>query len=211
MIRGGTVLPSRHPHKGPGVPLTYRIATIDDLAAIRITIHRAIDQLQSGFLTPEQVRASHLVMGLDTQLLRDGTYFLLMDGDAIAGCGGWSYRRTLFGGDDSVIDREPAILDPATDAARIRAMYTDPDHVRRGVGRAILALCEDAASLAGFDHAEMMATLAGEPLYHACGYRRIDAPIEVTTGNVSVPLVRMGKALGTSPAPGMRPLSHPAG
>jgi len=179
----------------PDVTLTARTATIDDLDALHRTIRRAIDQLQAGFLSPEQVRASHQVMGLDTQLLRDGTYFILCDGDAIAGCGGWSYRRTLFGGDASIVARVPDALDPRVDAARIRAMYTDPDHVRRGVGRTMLRLCEDAARTAGFSRAEMMATLAGEPLYAACGYRRLELPIDAVADGVAVPLVRMGKAL----------------
>lgn len=175
--------------------LTARIATIDDLAALNVTISRAIGTLQSDYLTPEQVHASHLVMGLDTQLLRDGTYFILFDGTSIAGCGGWSYRKTLFGGDASVIVREPETLNPITDAARVRAMYTDPDYVRRGIGRAVLQLCEDAARTAGFFRAEMMATLAGEPLYEACGYRRVEPPIEVVADEVAVPLVRMSKSL----------------
>ena len=175
--------------------LIARIATIDDLDALKVTIARAIERLQSDFLSPEQVRASHAVMGLDTQLLRDGTYFILSDGDALAGCGGWSYRRTLFGGDASVVAREPETLDPATDPARIRAMYTDPAYVRRGVGRTMLRLCEDAARAAGFARAEMMATLAGEPLYAACGYRRLDVPVDMVAGGVAVPLVRMGRTL----------------
>jgi GNAT superfamily N-acetyltransferase len=177
------------------VNLTTRIATIDDLPALSRTIHRAIEQLQSEFLSPEQVIASHEVMGLDTQLLRDGTYFLLLDGQTIAGCGGWSYRRTLFGGDASIVQREPERLDPATDAARIRAMYTDPDYVRRGVGRTVLQLCEAAARAAGFTRAEMMATMAGEPLYHASGYRRLGPPVTAVARGVAVPLVRMGKHL----------------
>lgn len=175
--------------------LIHRIATMADLDRLHGTIRRAIDALQTGFLTPEQIRASHAVMGLDTQLLRDGTYFILFAGPAIAGCGGWSYRRTLFGGDTSVVAREPAPLDPACDPARIRAMYTDPDHARQGVGRRVLALCEDAARAHGFRTAEMMATLAGEPLYRACGYRRLDEPITIAGDGPAVPLVRMGKRL----------------
>lgn len=158
-------------------------------------IHRAIDRLQSGFLTADQVRASHHVMGLDTQLLRDSTYFILFDGDTIAGCGGWSYRATLFGGDSSIVARESAVLDPATDAARIRAMYTSPEHARQGVGRRVLQLCETAARAHDFRRAEMMATLAGEPLYQACGYRRLNEPIQVAAEGTTVPLVKMGKML----------------
>lgn len=99
---------------------------------------RAIEQLQGAFMTPEQIAASHHVMGLDSQLIRDGTSFVVESGRNIAGCGGWSFRATLFGGDDSMVAREPARLDPARDAAKVRAMYTDPDFVRRGVGTLIL-------------------------------------------------------------------------
>ena len=173
--------------------LTSRFATMADIPALTAVIGRAIGQLQAGFLTPKEIRASHQVMGLDTQLLHDGTYFILQDGEAIAGCGGWSFRKTLFGGDASVIDREPAALDPAVDAARIRAMYTDPEYARRGVGRVILRQCEDTARSTGFRRAEMMATLAGEPLYRACGYVRLGEPIAVPTIGPPVPLVRMDK------------------
>jgi GNAT superfamily N-acetyltransferase len=175
--------------------LTARVATPDDLDALRRLIGRAINQLQTAFLTPDQVRASHLVMGLDTQLLRDGTYFVVHHDGALAGCGGWSFRRTLFGGDASIIAREADPLDPASDPARIRAMYTDPDHVRRGVGRYVLVLCETAAAEAGFSRVEMMATLAGEPLYRACGYKRLEVPMLAGVDGAGVPLVRMGKAL----------------
>ncbi len=88
-------------------------------------------------------------MGLDTQLVRDGTYFIIESDGRVAGCGGWSWRSTLFGGDESAVKREPRALDPATEPARIRAMYTDPDFARRGVGRLILSLCEEAARRRG--------------------------------------------------------------
>ncbi len=181
--------------------LTHRIAEMDDLDAIRALMRRAIEQLQSGFLRPDQVRASHRVMGLDTQLVRDRTYFVVVDGNALVGCGGWSYRATLYGGDASIVAREPATLDPATDAARIRAMYTDPDHARRGIGRRVLGLCEAAARAHGFAHAEMMATLAGEPLYRACGYRPIEPVLSDPTDGVRIPLIRMTKALTGDPGP----------
>jgi GNAT superfamily N-acetyltransferase len=180
--------------------LTHRVATLDDLDTIRVVVRRAIEQLQSGFLTPEQVAASHQVMGVDTQLLRDGTYILLLAGDRIAGCGGWSYRRTLFGGDASVIAREPETLNPLIDAARIRAMYTDPDFTRRGIGRRVLELCERAAWDAGFRRTEMMATMAGEPLYRSCGYERLNGPILASADNTTVPLVQMGRVLLPKPS-----------
>lgn len=175
--------------------LSIRPAGPGDLDALARMMALAIEALQAPYLTPEQVQASRHVMGLDTQLLRDGTYYVVLDGDTVVGSGGWSYRATLFGGDASLVAREPALLDPAHDAARIRAMYTHPAHVRRGIGRAVLAQCEDTAHRHGFTRAEMMATLAGEPLYHACGYRRLGPATDVPVGGVTVPLVRMGKDL----------------
>ena len=174
---------------------SHRIAKPDDLDALREVMRRSIETLQDDFLDPEQVAASHKVMGLDAQLVLDGTYFVVESGDRIAGCGGWSWRSTLYGGDDSVVAREPRALDPATEPARIRAMYTDPDFTRQGVGRLVLQLCEDAASDAGFKSATMMATMAGVPLYRACGYAEVDAPITANIDGVEVPLVRMEKGL----------------
>lgn len=162
-------------------------------------MHRSIEALQSEFLDPAQVVASHKVMGLDSQLVRDGTYFIVeeeVDGERrIAGCGGWSYRATLYGGDASIVDREPARLDPAHDAAKVRAMYTDPDFARRGVGRMILSLCEDAARQAGFTRVELMGTAAGVPLYRACGYTPLAPGEEADVEGIRVPLLRMGKML----------------
>jgi GNAT superfamily N-acetyltransferase len=179
----------------PSPALTHRVATTGDLPALREVMALAIEQLQHGFLTPAQVAASHKVMGLDTQLVKDGTYFIAEQDGMIAGCGGWSYRATLYGGDTSVVAREPAVLDPAQDAARVRAMYTHPAFVRRGVGRFVLSLCEDAARAAGFTRAEMMATMAGVPLYTACGYTPIEEVTDAMVDGVTVPLVRMGKPL----------------
>ena len=174
---------------------SHRLARIDDLPALNALMTRSIEHLQHGFLSPEQVRASHQVMGLDTQLVKDQTYFLIECDGHLVGCGGWSWRATLFGGDDSIVAREPALLDPATDAAKIRAMYVDPDYARRGIGTVIMTLCETAARDAGFAKVEMMATLAGVPLYRMCGYNDIEAVEAMTRDGVVVPLIRMGKAL----------------
>jgi hypothetical protein len=172
---------------------THRIATSADMPAISALMSEAIGELQRGFLTPEQIIASRVVMGLDTQLIADGTYFVIEAGPALAGCGGWSRRATLFGGDHTP-GREPALLDPAKDAARIRAMYTAPAFTRRGVARLILGLCETAVTAEGFRAAEMAATLAGEPLYLACGYREVER-FTAMGGDVPVPLIRMRKVL----------------
>lgn len=173
--------------------LTYRLATEADIPAIATLMDRAIDSLQNAYLSPEEVAASRLSMGLDTQLIADRTYFLVEQDGVPVGCGGWSYRATLYGGDHSAALRDARSLDPATDAARIRAMYTDPAYVRRGVGRLVLALCEDAARAAGFRRVEMMATLAGEPLYLACGYLPIERVMKMAESGPPVPGVRMGK------------------
>ncbi|MGB3320688.1 MAG: GNAT family N-acetyltransferase [Sphingopyxis granuli] len=179
--------------------LSCRLATFDDLAAMRGVMTRAIDELQQGFLDPAQVAASHAIMGLDRQLVEDGTYFLVEIDGCVAGCGGWSRRATLYGNDASAGLREPRLLDPAHEAARVRAMYTHPDFTRRGVGRHILAAAETAAAAAGFRAAELMATMAGEPLYRACGYRPKEAVID-RVGSVDIPLLRMVKPL-SPPAP----------
>jgi GNAT superfamily N-acetyltransferase len=175
---------------------THRIASLEDLPALREVMRRSIETLQDGFLSPEQVAASHKVMGLDTQLVRDGTYFVVESEGRIAGCGGWSWRSTLYGGDESVVSREPHALDPATDAARIRAMYTDPDFVRQGVGRLVIKLCEEAALRAGFRRATMKATMAGVPHYPASGHVEADPVVSASIDGTEVPLVRMEKPLG---------------
>ena len=153
----------------------------------------SIAELQRGFLTPAQIEASHTIMGLDRQLIADGTYFVVEQDGAVAGCGGWSRRATLYGGDHSP-GRDAALLDPARDAARVRAMYTHPAFARRGVGRLILDLCEAAARAEGFSRLELMATLSGRPLYARAGYAEIEAILD-DRGGEPVPLVRMGKAI----------------
>ncbi|WP_414647002.1 GNAT family N-acetyltransferase [Caulobacter sp.] len=174
--------------------LSLRLARPDDTPVLSALMERAIGELLQDFLPPEGVKASFEIMGLDTQLIVDGTYFVVEDGDEIAGCGGWSRRATLFGGDHSA-GRDAALLDPTKDAARVRAMYTHPDHTRKGVGRLILDACESAARLEGFSRVEMAATMGGVPLYRACGYHDIEPFEAVTSTGYRVPLIRMGKRL----------------
>lgn len=175
------------------VTLTHRLASRDDLDALRALMDAAISELQKPFLDERQIASSRTIMGLDTQLVDDGTYFVVeADGD-LAGCGGWSRRATLYGGDQSP-GRSAALLDPSKDAARIRAMYTHPQHTRKGVGRLIMFLCEEAARAEGFKRVELMATLAGEPLYRACGFEPLEQVVD-DRGGAGVPLLRMTKAL----------------
>lgn len=177
--------------------LTSRLARREDLPALMEVVSAAIEQLQRSFLDPDQIASSHAIMGIDTQLIDDGTYFVVESGGRIAGCGGWSRRATLYGGDHSA-GRDAARLDPATQPARVRAMYTHPDFARRGVGRLVLALCESAASAEGFTALELMSTLAGRPLYESAGF----VPVEHTqdaSGGAPVPLVKMRKDLQRVP------------
>jgi len=175
--------------------MRIRIARESDLEAMREVMRLSIEELQKGFLSPAAIAASHAVMGLDSQLVRDGTYFIVEDDDGnIAGCGGWSRRATMYGGDTSQVDREPRLLDPATEAARVRAMYTHPDFTRRGVGRMVLDAAEQAARAEGFSRVELMATLSGEPLYRAAGYEEVSRKTD-DVGGVKVPLILMGKGL----------------
>jgi GNAT superfamily N-acetyltransferase len=182
--------------------LSHRLATEADIPALSAVMDAAIAELQRGFLDPAQIAASRAIMGLDRQLVADGTYFVVEAAHEgalrVAGCGGWSRRATLYGGDHTP-GRDAALLDPATEPARVRAMYTHPDFARRGVGRLILQLCEEAAGAEGFGRLELMATLSGRALYAQCGYVDIEA-IEDDRGGAAVPLVRMGKAIAR-PAP----------
>lgn len=176
---------------------THRLATAADTDEIAALMDASIGQLQRGFLSPEQITVARSIMGLDRQLIADGTYFTVHETTTgrLAACGGWSRRATLYGGDHSTAQRNAALLRMGVDAARIRAMYTHPDYVRRGLGRHVLSVCELAAREAGFTRVELMATLAGEPLYRACGYEEIEHIISASVDGIDVPGLRMGKAI----------------
>jgi GNAT superfamily N-acetyltransferase len=154
------------------MPLTHRLAILADEPRLSALMTRAIEHLQSAYLTPDQVAASHAFMGLDSRLIADGTYFVIEDADAVAGCGGWSRRATAYGGNHSA-GRDDRLLDSATEPAKVRAMYTHPDHVRKGVGTLILSLCEAAARAEGFTVLELSGTMAGVPLYRSFGFQGV--------------------------------------
>lgn len=170
---------------------TSRLAISADIPALTVVMDAAISELQRAFLDDAQITSSRAIMGIDTQLIDDGTYFVVEAGGNIAGCGGWSRRATLYGGNQTP-GRDSHPLDPAVDPARVRAMYTNPAYARRGVGRLILSLCESAAAAEGFTRLELMSTLSGEPLYTAYGFRPVER-LEDVTGGVPVPIVRMEK------------------
>ena len=169
--------------------LTIRLATAADLTVLRAIMAAAIAENLKPFLPPELIRASEKVMGLDTMLVEDGTYWIVHADDEPAGCGGWSRRNTLYGGDHTG-GRNAALLNPAVDAARVRAMYTHPSFIRRGIGRLILDNCEAAARSEGFSRLQLAATLAGEPLYRAYGFQELER-----FHDGGVPLIRMEKRI----------------
>jgi GNAT superfamily N-acetyltransferase len=151
---------------------TLRKAVLADVPAIHSLIDASVRGLQAGDYTPDQIEQSlRSVYGADSQLIADGTYFAVEAGTAIVGCGGWSRRKTLYGG-DRFKGREDSLLDPATAAARIRAFFVHPSWARRGFGSLILEACESAAIAAGFKRFELGATLTGVAFYQARGYTR---------------------------------------
>jgi GNAT superfamily N-acetyltransferase len=166
-----------------------------DISALRALIDASVRGLQAADYSPTQIEgALQTVYGVDSQLIADGTYFVVEAQSMIVGCGGWSKRKTLFGG-DRWTEREDALLDPRNDAAKIRAFFVHPYWVRRGIGSMILEACERAAIGAGFTRLEMGATLTGVPLYRAKGYlslQHIDVPLN---SGESLPIVRMEKRL----------------
>lgn len=174
-------------------PLIHRFAQRADLAALKLLMDAAIAENQKPFLDERRITSSRAIMGLDTQLIDDGTYFVVEANGQVVGCGGWSRRATLYGSDQTP-GRSAALLDPTQDAARIRAMYTHPNHLRKGIGRLIIALCEAAAKAEGFTQMELVATLSGEPLYRACGFEAYENIVD-DRGGVGVPLLRMRKVL----------------
>ena len=172
-----------------------RLARRDDIPALQALIARSGRALSVGFYTPAQTQAIvRDVFGVDTLLIEDGTYFAIEDGDgAIVACGGWSARRTLFGGDQTKHGDDPR-LDPATEPARIRAFFVAPECARRGLGRLLLAACNDAARAAGFRTLALAATLPGEPLYLAAGFSVVER-FELDLDGLRVPLLRMARAV----------------
>jgi GNAT superfamily N-acetyltransferase len=174
-----------------------RLATTDDIEAIAALIEASVLHLQAGEYTLEQRQgALGTVFGVDRLLIADGTYFVVVDpaSGALAACGGWSKRNTLFGSDNAPVKNDDW-LDPAVDAARIRAFFVHPDWARRGLGTRILDTCEAAARQAGFTRLTLGATLTGIPLYERHGFQAVER-VEVPLRNGhSIPIVRMEKML----------------
>jgi GNAT superfamily N-acetyltransferase len=175
--------------------MTPRLATIGDLPALVELIPASARALSRGFYTEAQTEAAiRYIFGPDTRLIADGTYYVVEENGVLAGCGGWSRRRTLYGGDQMKSGADP-LLDPRTEAARIRAFFVHPDFARRGVGSAILDACLEAARAAGFRRIELASTLPGVPFYLALGFEErepLEAPMPDGT---ALPIIRMERAL----------------
>jgi GNAT superfamily N-acetyltransferase len=180
--------------------ISLRLAQRQDAEAIGRLITHSVRTLQTQDYSPAQMEgALGTVFGVDTRLIDDGAYFVAECAGEIVGCGGWSWRRTLFGA-DAVAGKDDSPLTPGVDPARIRAFFVAPEFARRGVGSLILDACEAAARARGFDALELGATLTGEKLYRQRGFAPVEW-IELALPNgVSLPIVRMRKAVGRSPA-----------
>jgi GNAT superfamily N-acetyltransferase len=170
----------------------YRNATLEDLPQLRTLMDLSIREYIGAILDKARLEASFELMGVDTSLIEDGTYFVVTLDQNIVGCGGWSRRATLFGGDHTG-GRDARLLDPATEPARVRAMYTHPEHGRKGIGSFILSLCEAAAKKEGFNSLELMSTVSGEPLYVVQGFKVVERVEIPTSTGVTIPLIRMSK------------------
>lgn len=172
-----------------------RLAQHADIPVLQELIALSGTALSVGYYSPLQARAiTRHVFGVDSQLIEDQTYFVIECDSRIVACGGWSKRRTLFGGDKAKSGLDP-LLDPATESARIRAFFVDPAMARRGMGRKLMDACVVASRFAGFSSLELVATLLGEPLYLASGFAVLDRFDLDLPGNIRVPVTRMGMAI----------------
>jgi N-acetylglutamate synthase-like GNAT family acetyltransferase len=175
--------------------LDLRMATEEDIPALNALIPASVRGLSQGHYTPAQIESALVyVFGVDTQLIADGTYFVVEHDGQIGGAGGWSKRKTLYGGDQSKADDDP-LLDPGQDAAHIRAYYVHPDWSRQGIGARIMRACEAAAKAAGFTRLDLGSTVQGEAFYRAMGYEvseRLEIPMPDGT---AIPYAEMTKTL----------------
>jgi len=190
-------------------PLGLRLATLDDLPALRELIPLSVRPLSREHYGQAQIESAlRHIFGPDTGLIEDGTYFVIEGRAALAAAGGWSRRDTLYGGDQARRADE-RLLDPVTEPARIRAFYVHPDWARRGLGRRIVEACLAGAAAAGFHRVELAATLPGVALYRACGFESHEAFVAPTPDGVGLPVVRMARDLDPLPVPpALRPAAR---
>jgi GNAT superfamily N-acetyltransferase len=179
-----------------------RPATLDDVPRLQVLIPLSARNLRAGYSSEQVEAALGSALGVDTQLLRDGTYFVVEAGPELVGCGGWSRRRTLYGSDHVHADaKDDSWLDPRTEPARIRAFFVHPDYARQGIGTLLLEACEQAALSLGFSQLELASTLPGEPLYSARGYEEMDRFDVPLPGGRALPVIRMRKSIAAKSSP----------
>jgi GNAT superfamily N-acetyltransferase len=178
-----------------------RLATLDDVPAIRALIDASVRTLSASHYSEEQIASAlRWVFGADTQLIIDGTYYVMDADGAVVAAGGWSRRATLYGGDQLKTAVDP-LLDPDREAARIRAFFVHPAWARRGLARRIYEACGAAARSAGFTQLELVSTLPGEPLYRALGFSPVEELVHEMPDGVGLPVVRMRKTLNEGELP----------
>ena len=174
---------------------TIRLAATADIPALQKLIAASVRGLSEGYYSAKQVDSSiKYIFGVDTQLLADGTYYVIEADNTIVACGGWSKRKTLYGGDQHKSVADP-LLDPKTDAARIRAFFVDPAWARQGIGKMMINHCETEAINNGFTAMELGATLPGEPLYKAMGYTSISNINADMPDGETLEVIKMSKKL----------------
>ena len=175
-----------------------RPATMEDVPRLQELIPLSVRNLRTGYSSEQVEAALGNALGVDTQLVRDGTYFVVEAGTEVVGCGGWSRRKTLYGSDHVHAEaKDDSWLDPRTDPARIRAFFVHPQWARRGIGSLILQTCEAEAMRRGFSRLELASTLPGEPLYRAHGYTEVERFEVPLTGGLGLPVIRMVKSAGS--------------
>ncbi len=180
------------------MPSPVRLATREDIPALNALIASSARVLSRGYYSDEQIDALvQYVFGVDSQLVTDRSYYVIERNERFAACGGWSARRSIFGGDQAKSGDDSA-LDPGTESARIRAFFVHPEFARQGLGRALLSHCEGEARAAGFLTAELMSTLPGVPLYRALGYEDVEAVTYTMPNGTRVDFVRMSHSLRES-------------
>jgi GNAT superfamily N-acetyltransferase len=176
--------------------MLIRLAKMDDLAALEKLIAQSVRLLSVEFYTSEQIESALVhVFGVDTQLIADGTYFVAEAEDQLVGCGGWSKRKTLFGGDQAKALEADSLLNPEDESARIRAFFVHPNWARRGIGSLIMKTCEAAAIDAGFKTLELAATYPGVPLYRVFGFEAIEHFGVSMPNGIELPIVKMRKQI----------------
>jgi N-acetylglutamate synthase-like GNAT family acetyltransferase len=177
------------------VPLVIRVATPADIPALQNLIPESARALSRDYYSDEEIEAAiRYVFGIDSKLIADQTYYVALEDGTIVGCGGWSWRPTLYGGDQRPIGGG-AVLDPSRDAARIRAFFVAGGHERQGIAGRILKACEAAASANGFRRLELMSTLPGVPFYSQRGFKEVERVVDTLPDGTRIEFVRMSRSI----------------